>query len=422
MLYNPPSKWTEKLLDELPFGEDDRYERKSGAQLVERRFDEFVNGLAKEIGAFANSFGGTLFLGIADDKTKIGVPSLVMIKKKEVPIERWLENKIPTLFEMRLQHFRISKLDEIDEETQQALGADRTLIAIDVFDSELAPHQCVFDQKYYYRSNSESRPAPHHYLAFLWGRSNPNMSNVARWWLRDFLNPLIEVLRASVATFEQNRFLLQSTPVQTHATGWNHRIELVNKATIAKLQARPVGEYFLSSFPTLAKEIDDLTCKIELSEAAFEQLISELESSSLFLEKLRELYIRRIQQNPKIVEEAEAWDLQETSRHLAGELHLQVSNHPAEAKMNFVHLTAYQLIGFELEFSNHVTPNEFVARDICEHVSDHLTENDSSLSSSRDECKNRLGDLSSATNELWIHLKNERIEIAKRYGATFEDV
>src|SRR5258708_875663 len=175
MCYDPPKKWTEELLDELPFGEDDRYEWKSGAENAVKKPDDFSNKLAKEIGAFANSFGGTLFVGMANDKTKVGFP---VIAKGNTPTERWLENKIPTLFELRLQHFRVGRV-ELSDKTQSQIGDDKIIIAIDVFDSELAPHQCVFDHKYYYRINSESRPAPHHYLAFLWGRASSNMSQVA---------------------------------------------------------------------------------------------------------------------------------------------------------------------------------------------------------------------------------------------------
>src|ERR1041384_4126469 len=169
MYYEPPKKWTEELLKELS-AEDDRYEWKSGAQISIRNLNEFWNMLAKEVGAFANSFGGTLFVGVNDDKTKVGVPAIV---SGRTSIERWLENKIPTLFELRLQHFRVSRV-QLSESTQKQIGDNKVIIAVDVFDSELAPHQCIFDHKYYYRVNSESRPAPHHYLAFLWGRQNVN--------------------------------------------------------------------------------------------------------------------------------------------------------------------------------------------------------------------------------------------------------
>jgi predicted HTH transcriptional regulator len=42
----------------------------------QNKLDEFSKKIAKEIVAFANSFGGTLFVGIADDKTKVGGSSI----------------------------------------------------------------------------------------------------------------------------------------------------------------------------------------------------------------------------------------------------------------------------------------------------------------------------------------------------------
>jgi hypothetical protein len=422
MLYNPPSKWTEHLLDELPIGEDDRYERKSGAQLVEGKFDEFTNSLSKEIGAFANSFGGTLFLGIADDRTKVGVPSAIKVKKSDVPIERWLENKIPTLFEMRLQQFRIAKIEEISKETLQVLVPDRTLIAIDVFDSDLVPHQCIFDQRYYYRSNSESRPAPHHYLAFLWGRSNPNMSNVATWWLKDFLNPLIELLRAGKESLAQKRVLLRSEPVQSMIMAWNHRIDPLNKATFENLQTTPVGEYFVSLFPTLEKEVNKVGSALESFENKIDRLANDVRNSVGFLPKLKEFYTRRVQQYPNIVQEAQAWDLVETAKRLAGEYQSQISSYPDQAANNFIYLSVYQLVGLELEFLSHITPGEHTIRDVSKHVADFLLENDASVISATEDCNRTLELLHLAVSDLWHLLKKERIEIAKRYGATFQDL
>ncbi len=169
MLYKPPPKWTEKLLNELPFGEDDRYERKSGQDIIGSK-SEFFHPLATEIGAFDRRFWGSLFIGINDDRIIAGVPKLVTLKGQLCQSSVGLKAKSPTLLEMRLQHLRVSSVGDLSEETFKVLGPDNTIIAVDVFDSELAPHQCVFNHKYYYRVNSESRPALHHYLAFLWGR------------------------------------------------------------------------------------------------------------------------------------------------------------------------------------------------------------------------------------------------------------
>lgn len=200
MYYKPPENWTEELFDRLNFDEDDRYEWKSGFQLISGKDTVgFSNKLAKEIGALANSFGGTLFVGIDDQKQKVGIPA-IFCKGKTIA---WLESIIPTLLELRLQHFRVSNI-ALSDKTQELIGIGNVIIAIDVFDSELAPHQCKFDHKYYYRVNSKSDPAPHHYLAFLWDRTNANMSQVASWWFRGFMDPLIDIVEAAYLSFVRN--------------------------------------------------------------------------------------------------------------------------------------------------------------------------------------------------------------------------
>ncbi len=55
-------KWTEADIDELPRGEHDYFERKSG-QLLDKDKGGLLNAIAKAISAFANSGGGHLILG-----------------------------------------------------------------------------------------------------------------------------------------------------------------------------------------------------------------------------------------------------------------------------------------------------------------------------------------------------------------------
>ena len=68
-------RWTEADVDELPAGEHDDFDRKSGRLLDNQ--DEFFNKVAKALSAFANSGGGSLILGITDNGTPDGLRATV---------------------------------------------------------------------------------------------------------------------------------------------------------------------------------------------------------------------------------------------------------------------------------------------------------------------------------------------------------
>ena len=185
-LYNPPEQWTEEKISEIS-DEDNRYEFKRGL-ILNKPQTEFEEDIAKEICALANSFGGTLFLGVIDKTKEIdGVPK---IKKGRQSTKAWIEDIIPKLLEFRLPNFRVLEV-LLSEETTSKIGSEKTVISIDIYDSDLAPHRSLKDDKYYYRQGSQSVLAPHHYLAFLWGRTSPNMSNVVNSWNKLYLNELI---------------------------------------------------------------------------------------------------------------------------------------------------------------------------------------------------------------------------------------
>lgn len=98
-------QWTEEQVTGLPVGEHDYFDRKSG-QLFDAPVDtnKLYNLLAKESCAFANSGGGHLILGVKDDGTIDGVPSLFSGK---TPTREWLEQKLPDLLDYRLVDFRV---------------------------------------------------------------------------------------------------------------------------------------------------------------------------------------------------------------------------------------------------------------------------------------------------------------------------
>lgn len=421
MLYNPPEKWTEDLLDGLPFGEDDRYERKSGEEITLNKFDDFANKITKEIGAFANSFGGTLFLGIADDNTKVGVPSLIRLKKGEKKIEQWLEQKIPTLFELRLQRFRVTRIEDKDlsTETKTNLGKDKTIIAIDVFDSDLAPHQCTSDHKYYYRVNSESRPAPHHYLAFLWGRVNSNMSQVASWWLKDFVVPIIDLLGDVQKRFNGNDFLLTQFQSNPQIFIFTYEIVFFDREKWDQLISSNVGEYFLSTFPLIEKELTYFSKTIDQFISSLNDLGKAIENSSFFHNQLINYYERMVSHNRIPRGDYENLNLEQIAVRILGEWQMEVSHYPIESKNTFVYFTAYSLLGLNIDFPETAKLEYRRPLSVCKELSSELTGNDKTVARATEKTKQLFEAIKSESLVLWKKLKTERIDIAKRFTATF---
>ncbi|MFM9905713.1 MAG: ATP-binding protein [Pyrinomonadaceae bacterium] len=241
MLYEHEKPWTEAELKTLST-EDDRYEFKSGRLFsgVGSTQDKVSNDIAQEICAFANSFGGTLFLGVEDQTLKIDGVGL-SYPKPNTQLADWLERKVAHMLEFRVPHFRISQV-ELTAATKKRLGKDNGVIAIDVFESELAQHQCKFDSKYYYRQNSSSNPAPHHYVAFLFGRGSASQSELVRTWCREFLNEAISSIDFSGQQLFKRFFsgnVLYKTPQ------WLINLNLA-------------GEQFLRNFPDINKKLKDV--------------------------------------------------------------------------------------------------------------------------------------------------------------------
>jgi hypothetical protein len=158
-------RWTEADVLALPAGEHDYFERKSGQLFADST--KLLDSLAKALSAFANSGGGHILLGVADDGSFDGVPTV----KGATPTKDWLEQKIPQLVEYALNDFRVHKVEA--EAASSQIPPGTAVIVIDVGDSALAPHQCAFGGQqsrkgvYYYRQGSHSEPAPHFYLELL---------------------------------------------------------------------------------------------------------------------------------------------------------------------------------------------------------------------------------------------------------------
>jgi hypothetical protein len=157
--------WTEAQVLNLPAGEHDFFDRKSGGLLND--MTKFQEKIAKALSAFANSGGGHIIFGQEDDGCITGIPALV----KRTPMREWLEQKLPFLVSYPLESFRVHQV--IRDSTGSAIPAGKELFVIDVGDSRLAPHQASYPPdrpQYFYRQGGKSIAAPHHFLEALRNR------------------------------------------------------------------------------------------------------------------------------------------------------------------------------------------------------------------------------------------------------------
>jgi predicted HTH transcriptional regulator len=95
-------RWAEAEIEDLPAGEHDYFDRKSGLLFEKTHFEDVV---AKALCAFANSGGGHLILGVDDRGIPDGLPRL----KGRTPMRESLEQKIPRLIDFPLQDFGSTK-------------------------------------------------------------------------------------------------------------------------------------------------------------------------------------------------------------------------------------------------------------------------------------------------------------------------
>jgi hypothetical protein len=161
MTFVKRENWTEEQVLELPTGEHDYFERKSGKLFDVSDRNSLLDTLAKAASAFANSGGGHLILGATDAGELNGAPR---IWSGRTTTRDWLEQKVPQLLDYRLNDFRVHV---VERSNPSKIPPERDVIVIDLGDSALAPHQSIRDHTYYYRSAGRSLPAPHFYLELL---------------------------------------------------------------------------------------------------------------------------------------------------------------------------------------------------------------------------------------------------------------
>lgn len=105
---------------------------------------------------------------------------------------------------------------------------------------------------------------------------------------------------------------------------------------------------------------------------------------------------------------------------MLGQLHLQISNYRLESKDELVRFTAYALLGLNVEFPKNSSPEDHKISGFCRDVLQGLQDNDPAIDRSLQETKNLIEKTKTQATELWKQLRQDRMEIANRYNATFE--
>jgi predicted HTH transcriptional regulator len=109
----PVSEWTEDSVLSLPQHENDTFERK-GAVLLDRTHpraneDAFLNELAKQLSAFANTGGGQIIYGL-DDSGAVDSGGIARSVRGRQSTKEWLESLIPTLTDFEILGFNVYEI------------------------------------------------------------------------------------------------------------------------------------------------------------------------------------------------------------------------------------------------------------------------------------------------------------------------
>ena len=164
--------WSEDYIEnQFPFSETDWLELK-GYRVIDCKNDNSykINRplLAKAVSAMANSGGGYIVLGI-NDKTKSIDNGGIPIDIKSNGTKEWLEDIVPTLIDPPLSQFNIHEIKS--SSAKSLISSGHAIYVIDIENSNLAPHQSTFDNKYYHRAASRSQPSNHQIVMDMIGRS-----------------------------------------------------------------------------------------------------------------------------------------------------------------------------------------------------------------------------------------------------------
>lgn len=249
---------------------------------------------------------------------------------------------------------------------------------------------------------------------------HPNMSQVATWWLKSFLSPAINLVGIIMKEFQQGSFSVSATAIQLYSQIFIYRIDFSKRESWDQLLSSDVGEYFLRTYPELEKEIASFVELMKGFDSSVGALYQAIEESQVFLRVLVDTYERMIERERIPRSQFEKSDLQEIAKLLLGQLHLQMSNHSTESKDNLVRITAYTLLKLKVDFPLHALRDDEILLNFCGDVSNRLIEDDETISRAVAETKQLFEVVKRESAILWKQLKEARMNIARRYTATWE--
>ncbi len=183
-----------------------------------------------------------------------------------------------------------------------------------------------------------------------------NMPQVATWWLKDFLGPVIELVNYVKKHFKDNSFPLTAHGLQVHSPIFDYQIDFFQRQKWDDLLSSNVGEYFLTRYPRIHDDLASFQRHMDDFDRSFVDLLKSIENSSAFLQKLIDAYERLIQHERIPRSQYEEFGLEEIAVHLLGQLHLQISNYRVESKNELIRFTAYSLMGLNVEFPQNSLP------------------------------------------------------------------
>lgn len=145
------------------FAEGTDWEYK-GKQLLDKDKHELRKDLGKQVSAFANSGGGQILLGINQDKStkELELQPFDLYRGRQ-PFNEYLSNLIEQAVDYPVQTCEVVPC-------KSANNPDIGICVIDVKDSPSAPHMAKDHEKYFWRRDSNSEPAPHFHLELLRNR------------------------------------------------------------------------------------------------------------------------------------------------------------------------------------------------------------------------------------------------------------
>jgi predicted HTH transcriptional regulator len=147
--------WDEQYLKTLPVGEFDWLDFKESRWLDGQWIDE----ASQYVSAFANFDGGYLIVGVRDPSAtgEIQIDGGVRCSLKN-GIKEWLEDKLPSLVEYRLDRIEIQDVRRSGPGSE--IKSDHCVIVIHVPPSSTAPHQAR-NHKYCTRLGSKLNALGH---------------------------------------------------------------------------------------------------------------------------------------------------------------------------------------------------------------------------------------------------------------------